>query len=253
MATDTPELRPLTAREDRFCELYVALRNGKAAAEGASYSPRRAKQAASELLKRSPVIARIEQLRAELAAETKIEAADEVREFCAIGTADPSELVEYRRTCCRHCYGLHHNYQRTQRELDKDRGSHEALQEELRTRAKIGHRKAPDPKPFDEQGGAGWDPRRPPNEQCPECFGEGVERAHFKDTRLLSPQARRLYAGVKISQNGIELKMHNPIDALVNVGKSPGMFKEVVEHRDFSIEDLIRAAAGEEEAHAGDA
>lgn len=251
MATDTPELRSLTAREDRFCELYVALRNGKAAAEGASYSPRRAKQAASELLQRPPVAARIAELRAELAAETKIEAADVIREFWALAKADPSELVEYRRTCCRHCYGANHDYQRTQREIDLARLSHDALQEEKRTRAKIGHRKAPEPKPFDEQGGPGWDPRRPPSEHCPECFGEGVERAHFKDTRLLSPQARRLYAGVKVTKDGLQLLTHNPMEALVNVGKALGMFKEVVEHRDFSIEDLIRAAAGEED-HARD-
>lgn len=243
--------RPLTPREDRFCELYVALGNGKAAAEGAAYSPRRAKQAACELLQRPHVAARIAELRAELAAETKIEAADIVRDFLAIARADPSELVEYRRTCCRHCYGLNHDYQRTARELGAARAAHEEVQEGRRAAAQRQHRKAPEPQPFSEQGGPGWDPRRPPHEHCPECFGEGVGHVHFKDTRLLSPQARRLYAGVKVTKEGIEVKMHNPIDALVNVGKSLGMFKEVVEHRDFSIEDMIRAAAGEED-HARD-
>lgn len=191
------------------------------------------------------MVERVAQLRAELAAETKIEAADVVREFWAIAKADPSELVEYRRTCCRHCYGANHDYQFTQRELETARTSHEEVQEARRAVAVRQHRKAPEPQPFNEQGGAGWDPRRPPFEDCPECFGEGVEHAHFKDTRLLSPQARRLYAGVKRTKDGLELKTHNPMEALVNVGKALGMFKEVVEHRDYSIEDLIRAAAGE--------
>jgi hypothetical protein len=39
-------------------------------------------------------------------------------------------------------------------------------------------------------GGPGWDPRRAPHPDCPECFGEGVERVHVNDTRQLS-RARR--------------------------------------------------------------
>jgi phage terminase small subunit len=40
-----------------------------------------------------------------------------LEELWAIAVADPRELIEYRRTCCRHCWGLEHEYQRTTREI----------------------------------------------------------------------------------------------------------------------------------------
>jgi phage terminase small subunit len=79
---------------------------------------------------------------------------------------------------------------------------------------------------FDELGGVGFDARKPPNEKCPDCFGDGIGDAHFKDTRALSPSARRLYAGVKQTKDGLELKLHDQLNALITVGKHLGMFVE---------------------------
>jgi phage terminase small subunit len=48
----------------------------------------------------------------------------------------------------------------------------------------------------------------------------------MNDTRQLSRRAARLYAGVKTTKEGIEVKIHDQQAALVNVGKHLGMFKD---------------------------
>lgn len=239
----------LSPRHERFCELYVRTGIATAAAEGAGYSPRRAKQTGHELLQRPDIQARLEQLRGEVAEVAKLEAADLVQYFWTIATADPNELIEYRRTCCRHCWGLHHQYQRTTQEIYLAVRSF-ALAQLAKPQKRRG-----EPVVFefhDGDGGPGWDPEREPNDECPECFGQGIERTHIHDTRLLSPAARRLYAGVKITKDGLQVQMQDQQAAAVNAGKIIGAFKEVVEHHDATLEELIKAAAAEE-SRAGDA
>jgi len=239
--------RTLTPREARFCELYVLYGNATRAAESAGYSPRRARQTGWDLLQLPHINDRLEQLRTAVSERTAIEVDDVLREFWAIHTADPAELIEYRRTCCRHCHGANHDHQRTQRELDRARKAWDEAMHYWRT----ARGKSRPPKPsavFDEQGGPGWDPDREPHPDCPECHGHGIARTYVRDTRLVSPAARRLYSGVKETKDGFEVKMRDQDAALVNVGKILGAFKEVVEHHDGTLEDLIRDAAGESEA-----
>src|ERR1022692_4215591 len=84
--------------------------------------------------------------------------------------------------------------------------------------------------PFDPAGGEGYDVRKPPHHDCPECFGEGVAIPFPKDTRHLSEGARWLFAGVKVTKDGIEIKMHDQMAALLNIAKHLGMFVTKVEH-----------------------
>jgi phage terminase small subunit len=51
-----------------------------------------------------------------------------------------------------------------------------------------------------------------------------------KDARLLSERARRLYAGIKVTKDGIEVKMRDQDAALLNLAKHLGMFVQKVEH-----------------------
>ena len=46
------------------------------------------------------------------------------------------------------------------------------------------------------------------------------------DTRNLSPKAKALYAGVRATKDGQEVKTHDQMAALVNVAKHLGMFTE---------------------------
>jgi hypothetical protein len=61
----------------------------------------------------------------------------------------------------------------------------------------------------------------------------------FKDTRRLSPAARALYAGVKVTKDGLEVLMHDKVGALTKVGQHLGMFVERRINTDVSLEDFL--------------
>jgi hypothetical protein len=222
-----------------FVREYLVDLNGRQAAIRAGYSPQSARFTASELLAKTDVQETVAKAMAERGERTGITADRVLQRFWAIATADPNELIELRRCCCRYCYGKNHRYQRTPSEMAEAIAQFE--RDQLASEAK-------GMKPssmYDEQGGTGFDPRKDPNPECPECFGEGEERTFPKDTRDLSPAGKLLYAGVKTTQHGLEIKMHDQTGMLVNVGKHLGLFKERVEFTDPDgiVERMLAARA----------
>lgn len=187
---------------------YPACKSDEAAAVGAS-----------RLLSSAKVQEELARQRSERSERTKITQDKVLQHFWAIATANPNELIEHRRVCCRHCWGDGFNFQRTDREMARDRAAHEKAVAEF----KPGKNKTP-PGAFEEAGGVGYDERRGPNPGCPECFGDGVGKTVAKDTRQLSREGRRLYAGVKQTKEGLEIKVHDQAAALVNVAKLQGYF-----------------------------
>ena len=132
-----------------------------------------------------------------------------LREWLAIATADPNELCQVRKTCCRYCWGYDFHYQWTEGEY------HRALQSALAS-------EPPKPAP-DGAGGFGYDQNRDPHPDCPECGGLGVLVDWLADTRKLSGKARKLYAGVKRTQHGVQVLMRDQDAALTNLAKYLGM------------------------------
>lgn len=66
--------------------------------------------------------------------------------------------------------------------------------------------------------------------QCPVCRGEGtIPDPWFADTREVPEQARRLFAGVKVTKEGIEVKTHDQMRALEMVARHLGMFTDKVD------------------------
>ncbi|SER37084.1 MULTISPECIES: terminase small subunit [Pseudomonas] len=129
-----------------------------------------------------------------------------LQSIVGLAFADPNELTEHRRECCRHCYGENHEYQFKPAEFKRHQDDYEeAVKKAIRDEI--------EPPDFDPKGGIGYDPRRPPIESCPECFGEGIDRLVLKDTRDLSPAAQLLYAGVKQTKDGIEVLTHDQTKA----------------------------------------
>jgi phage terminase small subunit len=214
---------PAVDRVAEFVRQYVVDLNGRRAAVSAGYSPDSARFTASELMRRPEVRAAIDEALAARTARTQLAADATITRIHAIATADASEISQIHRNCCRYCYGQNNAFQRTPRELRKAQLEWEVA-ELARQKAGEG-----DPRPFDPEGGTGWDPRRDPSPTCPECFGEGEVRIVFADTRDLSPQARLLYAGVQETQHGIKVLTHDPMAMLVNLGKHQGLFRERVE------------------------
>lgn len=168
-------------------------------------NPKTAQSNASYCLSKDKIRAYLAK-RAKAAFDRTEEAQDKlIQLYLMQAYGDANELAEYRRESCRYCYGIDHKYQRTPNEMRRAREQYERdLASELAKAKKDGIEA--EFEPFDEEGGVGFDPRRDPHEDCPECFGEGIGREFFKDTRKLSPAAQALYAGVKVSKEGIEIK-----------------------------------------------
>lgn len=119
----------------------------------------------------------------------------------------------------------------------------DAIRDFERTKLAAQSRNEPLAAEFDPQGGTGYDPRKDPSMDCRECFGQGEEFVFPKDTRDLSPAAKLLYAGVKKTEKGFEIKMQSQQVALENVAKHLGMFTVKVEHdMADNLADRLRAA-----------
>ena len=210
-----PESLRITARQQRFIDEYLRdpKRDASACALRAGFADgsfgRRLLSDPRYRLVQEAVAAGI----ARASERAEIDAAFVLRQWADIATADPNDLVQYRRGCCRHCWGVDHAYQWTEAEL-----AHES--------AKLINAGKPRP---DAPGGTGFDVNREPNPACPECGGEGRGRMIVADTRRLSGAARRLYAGVKLGKDGLEVKMRDQDAALANIAKHLGMFPSRVE------------------------
>lgn len=209
--------RPLTPREEQFVEYFLAdpeMRAPVAYARAFGKRGPEARIAATNILRRPMVRDRIRAFQTARRVTLKLEAAAVVRELALVLAADPRELIEYRRGACRYCHGHAFRYQRTPAEFKRD------LDEYLEQHKLLARAKVPDADPlglaFDIQGGVGFNPTKRPHDDCPECHGQGVGYTHARDTRDLSPAAARLYAGVKETKDGFEVKLR-PIEKTVEM------------------------------------
>jgi phage terminase small subunit len=74
-------------------------------------------------------------------------------------------------------------------------------------------------------------------------LGKGHGRPHINDTRKLSPAAAALYAGVKITKEGMELKMHSKLDALDKVLRILGAYEKDNTQKVDPISSLLATLA----------
>ncbi|MDM0043754.1 terminase small subunit [Variovorax dokdonensis] len=221
--------RLLTANEERFCQEYLIDLNATQAYMRARPGVKVTTSSVegAKLLRNPQVAARITRLMAERSVKTGITAERVLQELWAIASADPRELVEHIVGCCRHCHGERFRHQRTVGEMQRDRA--------------VWLEKGNDGAEFDEHGGIGFDPRKAPNPECPECFGRGHGRTFLGDTRKLSAAAAALYAGVKESKEGFEVKMHSKLDALEKVAKHIGLYEKHNQQKADPLGSLLAA------------
>lgn len=208
----------LTAKQRCFVEEYLVDLNATQAAIRAGYSEKTAEAQASRLLTKVNVQELIDELMAERSQRTEITAEKVLQRWWDIATADPNEIIHLRRVCCRHCYGKDHQYQWRD-------------EEEYQQAVKLAVKKAQEnediiPAIPSNAGGYGFDRLISPNPDCPYCSGEGHSEIHAEDTRHLSSKAKLLFAGIKQTQAGIEIKLQDQGKALENVAKHLGMFTE---------------------------
>jgi hypothetical protein len=171
------------------------------------------------------IAAAIQTAKQQRAERVEIEADAVLQEVYAIAMADTNGIVSFRRECCRYCWGVNHAYQyKTERERAEARRLFERNLAQAK-RAKVPKAGLP---VFDDSGGIGFDTKREPHPDCPECLGEGHGHVFIADTRRLSPALRSLYGGVKHTKEGIEVKVHPKDRALELLMRHLGLLKEEV-------------------------
>lgn len=208
--------RNLDAREKLFVGEYLVTLNPEKAALAAGYSKSVARTKAylwvSSSKHKPHVFEAISEAQQKRAERTEITQDKVLERYWQIATANANELVQFRRVCCRYCHGKGHGYQ----------WRDEAEFADAVLAAQEGQ-----PKPTDE-GGYGYDKRMRPNAKCPRCYGEGYGEIFAADTRDVPGDALVLYAGVKQTQGGFEVKMHDQLAALQSVARHLGMFNDKV-------------------------
>ena len=205
----------LNPRQIRFCQEYVVDFNATQAAIRAGYAESDAHNSGWRITMNPEACEYISELQEQAVRLSRLNAAFVVDQWMQIAGADPNEISQVQRTCCHYCYGVGHKYQWTE----------ETYRAEVTKMVKAGLT------PPDGLGGYGFDARREPHPTCPECNGIGVETIHFADTRKLRGSAKRLYAGVKVTKNGIEVQTRDQDAALKNLAAYLGI---MVDKKEFS-------------------
>lgn len=219
----------LTDKQQRFVDEYLVDLNATQAAIRAGYSPDTAGAIGFENLKKPEIQLAIAEARRLQQERTNIQADKVVLEAWNIVFADPRELVQVKVGCCRHCYGEGFRRQRTLAEFNHARARH------------LESGKPPDE--FDEEGGIGFDPLKPPHPACPECGGDGYPRTVLADTRQLSPAARALYAGAKQTKYGIEVQMHDKAAFAEKLFKHLGLYEKDNQQKTDPLAALLHSIA----------
>jgi phage terminase small subunit len=214
---------PLTPRALRFVDEYLIDLNGTQAATRAGYSSRTANEQATRLLADVRIKAIVDERKRDRQIRIEIDQDKIVLGLLNEITADPNDLVQYRRPPCRCCYGAGNRYQYTPNEIEQARKKHA---ETLLIAQASGVKLTQDEKEFDEQGGLGYDPRKEPNPDCPECFGEGKGEIFLHDTRKVTGKARSIYAGVHQGKDGLKMILKNQNDARTLLMRHAGMLND---------------------------
>lgn len=215
----------ISTQEMNFAREFVNLGNATAAYKKAyacgQLTPVQISTRAASVKKRLPVKKAIAELQKKVEKELEFGIKEVVEHWVDIATADPNELMSNLRRCCRHCYGRGHHYQwKDENEFAFAFG--QAL------KANQTDKKHKTPLPSDE-GGFGFNFTFRPHPECSECKGEGHLDTFFADTRTLSRKGQRLFAGIKQTQNGMQVMTRDQDAALANLAKFYGMFTEKVQ------------------------
>lgn len=202
-AMEMAAFQGLDARQAKFVDLWLVTYDARESYRDAGFTCKTdnaASAGASRLLKKVKHHPYTLARQVELFSRTADVQNQLIATYHAASFADPRELVEYVRRCCRYCYGKGFKFQFRPSEMERRRDQYEADKAAAEADNKeIGE--------FDELGGLGYDSKKAPNPDCPECDGDGEGRALFKDTSNLSPAALALFEGVKEGKDGTEIKV----------------------------------------------
>lgn len=222
--------KPLTDKQELFVAEMMAdpdLTASAAYTRAFGTKGAAARSGSSALMKNPRIVERLKDRQKDRLERLELTADDVLRDLFLVQTADANELTEYRIGCCRYCYGDGFGYQRTPAEYRRDLDAY--IKHEKNKRLQPGDERDLAGLKFPYDGGVGFDPRKPPRDECPECFGEGVGRSVIKDTRNLSDRGKAIYAGIKETRHGVEVLMRDKDKARDLAARHTGVVKSSVE------------------------
>jgi phage terminase small subunit len=207
------------AKERAFVREYLS--NGRSplrAAEAAGYRGKNRNVlsvTAAGLYNQPRVQAIIQQETEKRLDRLQITGDDVAKYWWNLATADARELSPIARACCRYCYGIDNQYQFTLPELRRARVTHLVAQQKLPNSERV---------LFNEQGGEGYDRTKEPNQDCPQCRGQGQWISRPINLDQLSEGAALLFDGIKTDRHGnIEIKLRDRSRALEMFGWLTGL------------------------------
>lgn len=207
----------LTTKQESFCLSYVQENNlllaYRLTHDTSGMTTKTIYEASSRLKAEVKIAARIKQLRDIAAMEAITTVVELMRTWHDIAIADPNEIISRVAWNCRFCHGVDHHYQ-----WINDAEYYAAC-------AVAALAEPPKPLP-DVHGGYGFVGNADPNVRCPACFGEGLQHTRIADTTKLVGPARKLYAGIKETANGIEVKLQDQQKARESLARCLGAFKD---------------------------
>jgi phage terminase small subunit len=209
----------LPARAKLFVVEYTKDMNGTQAAIRAGYSVKTAQEQSSQHLSKLMVKQAVDAVMNDRIEQGIFDGDMVISRWVEISQANPNSLTQYRRVNCRYCWGEGYRYQFTPAEMEDAK---QALVDSNAKRVLDGFPELE----WDDKGGLGFHGNRDPHPDCPECWGEGVGRPFFTDTRKLGRESLPLYAGVKQTKDGLEIQMHNQTDALDKLARHFGLYKD---------------------------
>lgn len=215
----------LTVRQRVFADEYLTDLNGARAYRAAGYkgSDNVCAVEAHKLLSNPKVAAYVAAAMEKRSERTEITQDMVLERWWAIATADANDVIQFRRICCRYCYGKNFEYQW----VDEAEFTGALIVARLTNEAEKAKKKPGQPIALPtDAGGFGFVRSDPPHPKCPKCRGEGTPDVFAHDTRHLKGNARLLYAGVKVTQSGFEMKVHDQMAALDKVARHLGMYKD---------------------------
>jgi len=220
------EIGRLSAHELVFCDEYLKDLNPYRAAKAAGYADSVARTKAFQWIRYpdlKPLLhEKIKEAMKERSIRTGITADKVLERYWQIATADPNELMQVRHLNCRHCHGIDHQFQ-WRDEAEFERALADILAEEKAIQEDDPGYRAVYPT---DDGGYGFIPIAEPHEECPKCYGEGKVDIYLGDTRNLSPHGQALFAGIKQTKDGVEVKINDQKAALDQVARHLGMFND---------------------------
>lgn len=239
------KVQSITPKVERFILEYLASLNGTQAyiRSHPGVSEATARVEAARLLANPRVKARVAAEGQKTAKKLEITREKMAARLWSIFTADPRELMEYRVTCCRRCFGIGGAYQWVDEAEFSSACERAAAEYEKALRSKKAGEPAPRLVLPSDAGGYGFDATLGPSDDCEGCAGQGVGRTVFKDTRFLSPEAAALFAGVKETKEGLQFLTHSQLDAAEKLAKHLGFYEKDNEQSGGGIAKMVAAFA----------